>query len=145
MTTRGVRIAAAIAATALALTACSGQATPQPTPSSASAASSSGAVWPPSNMTGFGPNLAWRWTEKGTFRCESYQDGCFGVTVMTLNGCPDGVYIEVGVIDASGAVVDKANEITAGLAPVGIARATLSPPGGVGAGAQARLTKLSCL
>ena len=88
--------------------------------------------------------LAWQWTPKADVRCKSYQEGCYGITVATRDGCPDGIYIELAVTK-NGIVVDKANEITAGLGPGGVANAVLSPPTGVPTGAQAQVSKLQCL
>lgn len=145
MTTRGVRIAAAIAATALALTACGGKTQPAPTTSSPTTATTTKAAWPPIGMTGYGTELAWQWVGKNEpFDCEDYQEGCFGITVIALNGCPNGVYVEIGVV-SGGAVVDKANEITPALGPRRTARVALSPPGGVKTGEQAQLSRMSCL
>ena len=89
-------------------------------------------------------DLAWQWTPKGQFQCASYQDGCFGVTVATRDGCPHGIYVEVAVVEG-GVTVDKANEITAGLGPGDVAKVTLSPPTGVTKGQQAKVSDLNCL
>lgn len=101
------------------------------------------ADWAPSGYTAFG-DVAYRWTQSG-ITCKSFQDGCFGVTVATQNGCPGGVYIELAIVDANGAVVGKANEITAGLSKADVAQAVLSPPGGAPEGAKARVSQLNCL
>lgn len=104
------------------------------------------ATWtPPAGMTAYGSGLAYAWTPLADVDCKSYQDGCYGITVATQNGCPNGIYIELAITDESGAVVDKANDITAGLGKGATAKAVLSPPGGSPTGAKGRLAKLNCL
>lgn len=100
--------------------------------------------WPPADMDDAG-DVAWRWTQASEVSCKSYQDGCYGITVAAKYGCPSGVYIELAIIDTSGAAVDRANEITAGLGQGDVAKAVLSPPGGSPSGAKAKVTKLNCL
>lgn len=111
--------------------------------SSAMAAIAADASWVPAGMKSVG-DVAWKWTEDGLVECKSYQDRCFGVTVSPRYACPGGIYIEVAVLDG-GVVVDKANEITAGLGSGQTARAVLSPPGGAKRGAKAQLSDLNCL
>lgn len=76
--------------------------------------------------------------------CKEYQDGCYVYKILRTLGCSGGVYIEVAVLD-DGVVVDKANEITAGLQPGDEASVSLAPPGGIPSGAKARMSKLNCL
>lgn len=101
--------------------------------------------WPPTGFKAASEDLAWQWTPRGTVECKSYQDGCYGITVASLSGCPSGVYAEVAVVDTAGTVIDKANDITAGLSAGDRVKITLSPPGGVPSGARAKLTQLNCL
>lgn len=139
------RYFAAAGFAALALAGCTAQGSAAP---ASSASASTGTIqadtsWAPIGMKHVG-SLAWTWTPAAEFNCKSYQDGCFGITVATRDGCPGGIYIEVQVIE-DGAVVDKANEITAGLGPGDVAKVVLSPPGGAAADAQAKLADLNCL
>lgn len=131
-----VRYAVAVGVAVLALAGCSAKGSTTTKPATA-------APWAPTGYTEYG-DVAYRWTSSG-FACKSYQDNCFGVTVVARDGCPDGVYIELAVLDANGAVVDKANEITAGITNKDVAQAVLSPPGGAPKNAKARVTKLNCL
>lgn len=126
--------------TALALTACGANTTTTPPTTSAAAA------WAPAGMTAYGAGLAWEWTPQTQVTCKTYQDGsCYGVTVATQFGCSDGVYVELSIIDSSGASVGRANDITAGLTTGGKAKVALDMPGGAPKGAKARLSKLNCL
>lgn len=102
-------------------------------------------LWAPAGMTAYGAGLAWEWTPTALVDCKVYQDGCYGITVATQYGCPNGIFIEVSILDASGASIDKANDITAGLSAEGTAKSVLSPPGGAPKGAKAKLTRLNCL
>jgi hypothetical protein len=135
--TRSTVAAAGVLALVL-LAGCAGK----PSTTVATAATSAAASWASPGYTEMG-DVAYRWTS--TLACKSYQDGCFGITVITQNGCPNGVYIELAVMDTSGAVVGKANQITAGLAETDVAQETLSPPEGVTKGSKARVSKLNCL
>lgn len=100
--------------------------------------------WPPAGMNAGTDGVAWEYTDKADFKCKSYQDGCYGITVVSRDGCPSGVYIELAIM-SGGAAVGKANDITAGLPPGGKAIAVLSPPGGVPKAATGKLAKLNCL
>jgi len=136
-----IRRIAATATLALLLAGCANRSDPTfPTTISTQTSAPS---WVLPGWTQVG-DLAWKWTDADQGDCKSYQDGCFGITVMSKDGCPGGIYIEVAVLEG-GVVVDRANEITAGLDPRQQARAVLSPPGGTQAGAKAKLTDLSCL
>lgn len=137
------RYFAAVGFAVLALAGCASGGTAAPTPTAAPTTKAD-TSWAPIGMKHVG-SLAWTWTPAAEFDCKSYQDGCFGVTVATRDGCPGGIYIEVAVLDSSGAVVDKANEITAGLGPGDVAKAVLAPAGTVASNAQAKLADLNCL
>ena len=90
--------------------------------------------------------LAWHWTPTGGFKCKSYQDsGCWGITITTQSPCPNGVYIEIAILNEAGTTIDKANDITASLAPGEIAQSVLAPPSATPNGAKARLSQLNCL
>lgn len=137
-----VRYAVLAGFAALALAGCSGGQTVAPS-TTVAPTTTADTSWAPIGMVHVG-DLAWQWTPKGQYQCASYQDGCFGVTVATRDGCPHGIYVEVAVVEG-GVTVDKANEVTAGLGPGDVAKVTLSPPTGVTKGQQAKVSNLNCL
>ena len=89
--------------------------------------------------------VGYRWaSDFGTpFSCKSYDKSCWGVEIYTVYGCPRGVYIELALLDANGAVAGKTNEITAGLAPGDRAVAAI---GTMESGLkQARISQINCM
>lgn len=130
-----------IAFAGLAMAGCGSASVATPTSTTTAATAPN---WPPAGMNAGADGVAWEWTAHDEFKCKSYQDGCYGITVVSRDGCPSGVYIELAIM-SDGVAVGKANEITAGLAPGGKAQAVLSPPGGAPSTATGKLTKLNCL
>ena len=64
-------------------------------------------------------NVAWRWQATSEFRCTySGIDGrCFGIEVVTRDGCPDSLYVELSLIDANGAAIGFTNDTAGAILP----------------------------
>lgn len=99
------------------------------------------ASWHPADMKER-DDLAWKWSHNEV-KCESFYAGCWGITIVTQYGCPSGVYVELGILDSSGAIVGKANTITAGLGPGDTAKAAIGTTDD--SARQAKLTQLQCM
>jgi hypothetical protein len=139
MNLRGRGIAAlVIIGAGVALAGCGKAAT------GSSAATTSAAAWAPADYFEVG-DVAFKFMEPGDFDCKSYQDDCFGISVVSQNRCPNGIYIEVAVTDPSGTIVGKANEITAATNSSDVVKAVLAQPGGSPTGSRAKISKLNCL
>ena len=85
---------------------------PQPSPSVSSADYS----WVPSGFNFYGDDVAWRWAKKSEFMCK-IGDSCWGMFVVTKNGCPTSLYAEINIFDSAGTQVGYTNEVLRSLAP----------------------------
>ena len=52
-------------------------------------------------------NIAWKWAEKGSYKCEDY--GCISVEFISRDGCPNGLYAALNWLDSNDAVVSWDN------------------------------------
>ena len=64
-----------------------------------------------------GDNLAWVWNEKAHKRClDESDDYCWAITVVSRDGCPNGIYGEINVV-VNGTVTGYSNALLGSLAP----------------------------
>jgi len=71
--------------------------------------------------------------------------GCAGIQVMSKDGCPGGVYIEISLLDGDDVSLGKMNDITGALPPMGSAKAVLEAPRGGAEDAEAwRVEQTTC-
>lgn len=130
----------------ICLAGCASGGTVATTPPTITTPTTQDADWPPVGMTAWDQSIAFKWTPIAEVKCKSFQDGgCYGITITSKYACPSGIYVEVAIVDASGASIDKANDITAAGLAGGTVKTVLSPPGGAPSGAKARVSKLNCL
>jgi hypothetical protein len=61
--------------------------------------------WVPSGFTVWSTdsNIAWKWAEKGSYKCDNY--GCISVEFISRDGCPTGLYAALNWLDSNDAVV----------------------------------------
>ena len=75
--------------------------------------------WYPRGFTGYGDGLAWEWIDNND--C-GYSDGyCWGIWLVSRDGCPSGVYAEVN-IKSGGVVIDYSNDSLGSLAANDVAK-----------------------
>ena len=75
--------------------------------------------WIPSDFTGYpsDDNVAWRWASNSETNC-SYESGaCWSALVVTRDGCPNGIYAEIAILDKSGVQIDYTNDTTTRVLP----------------------------
>jgi hypothetical protein len=66
--------------------------------------------WIPSGFAEWDQNVAWRYLKPKEFDC-GYADYCFGIMVITKDGCPNGLYAELSLVDKNGTQVGYTNEM----------------------------------
>jgi hypothetical protein len=131
----------ALGGVALALAGCSGGSASSYVPTTQAAAAKSD-MPPGFQELEFGVGFRWADNFGTEYECASYAESCFGVELYSVYGCPSGVYIELALLNETGAVVGRANEITAGLAPgdhavVGVVSTTEAP--------KAKVSQINCM
>jgi hypothetical protein len=84
-------------------------------------------------------SVAYKWTNGA---CDTYGGACWTMRVISHNGCPDGLYAEINIEDASGTVIDYSNDTLGSLSSG--QQAALEFVTYEGAAHSARLTDVSC-
>lgn len=77
------------------------------------------APWWPSDYNAYpsDPSVAWRWMEPNEFNC-TYSDGsCWGMEVIARDGCSSSLYVELTILDSSGAAIDYTNDVAGSVTP----------------------------
>jgi hypothetical protein len=72
--------------------------------------------WIPGGFNQWSDNIAWRWAEKGEFKCK-YGESCWGMFVVSKEGCPNSLYAEINLYDSTGTNIGYTNESLSSLAP----------------------------
>jgi hypothetical protein len=100
-------------------------------------------AWFPSDFNEFAedPNVAWRWLENKEFTC-SLGDACWGMLVVSKNGCPNSLYVEVSILDSSGTQVSYSHDSLSVAAPMQKNKLTFESFDS--SANTARLAKISC-
>ncbi len=112
------------------------------TPSTSGAGTSGGsAAWAPSGyqVVSADPNVAWKWNAQPA--CPA-GGSCWGMTVIAHAGCPSSLYVEMSVLDGTGAAIGLTNAVTSALTPG--QRAILNFSSYETNGKSATPTKFSC-
>lgn len=74
--------------------------------------------WYPKGYREFSDGLAFRWLKSGEYHCASYSiNGCFGVSVLSRDGCSSSLYLELTTYDSAGNAVGFTNDTTGALLP----------------------------
>lgn len=84
--------------------------------------------------------VAWRWVENPT--CDYGR--CWQVEIVTRDGCPDGLYASLNIVDSSYAVIDYTNDSLDSLGPEQVARLTLTHLDDGEGEYQGELTEINC-
>ncbi len=73
----------------------------------------------PAGMTRWArdPRIAWAWSDEPAATCEDGRDWCRVMTVVSEEGCPDGLYVLAFVLGEVGDVIGYASARTESLAP----------------------------
>lgn len=85
------------------------------------------------------PSVAFRWVDRTT--CDT-GDSCWGMEIVAHDGCPDGLYVELSILDSSGAAIGFTNDTVGAIQRGGRARLTFDTY--EDAADKARLTEVSC-
>lgn len=77
--------------------------------------SSSDVSWIPTGFNAYSgdDSVAWRWGTKSETKCTYDSSSCWSVMVVTKDGCPNGIYAEIAILDSSGVQIDYTNDGTA--------------------------------
>ena len=62
-------------------------------------------------------NIAWRWLGPNEFSCK-YGDACWGMMIVTKNGCSSNLYAELSLLDKAGIQVGYTNETMSSALPL---------------------------
>lgn len=112
-----------------------------PTHTSAPAA----AAWQPPASFALAPDdptVAVRWMDTAEFKCTYSSGACWGMEVVARDGCPSSLYVELSLMDATGAAVGYTNAVAGSVSPGQHAKLVFDTlKEGV---AKARLTQVSC-
>jgi hypothetical protein len=75
--------------------------------------------WIPSNFGTFSGdnNVAYRWLENDEFDC-GYGDSCWGIMIMSKQGCPNGLYAELSILDRDDVQVGYTNDSVGSALPL---------------------------
>ena len=100
--------------------------------------------WYPEGFTEYegDSQIAWRWLDFGSEYSCSYGDYCWGMSIISRDGCPSSLYAEITILDSSGTNIGFTNDTTSGLGAGQKAKMIFET---FTAGANtARLAKISC-
>lgn len=93
--------------------------------------------WVPEGFTPFNNKIATKWTEVPSEGC--YLDGCYAMEVVSSEQC-DHLYVELALLDSSGANVGFTNDTTSSLSPGQRAVLVFN----ASTGEKARIAKVNC-
>lgn len=95
---------------------------------------------PPAGYTQFDAGTAYQWVANP--KCTYSTGSCWGALVVSRNACPNGLYGEISLIDASGTAIGYTNDDVGAVAAGQTARMTFDTFNT--AASKAKLTKISC-
>jgi hypothetical protein len=87
------------------------------------------------------PSVAWRWLENSEYECE-YGDGCWGLMVISKNGCLNGLYAELSLLDRNDVQVGYTNDSLSSSLPLQKSKMVFTTYDE--SADSARLSKISC-
>lgn len=61
-------------------------------------------------------NIAWRWLDSKEYTCSG--DGCWGIMVISKNGCQNGLYAEISILDKNDVQVGFTNDSLSSALPM---------------------------
>jgi hypothetical protein len=96
--------------------------TPEPDltkPHQPATAPNEASTWPPRGYTHIGDNVAFAWIRNNG--CGYGTGECWGIHVVTRDGCPNGLYAEANIVNGS-EVVDYTNDTLGSLSPGQVAK-----------------------
>lgn len=73
--------------------------------------------WYPKGYSQYDSTTAVKWLKGSQFKCDYYDSTCWGLGVISSEGCPSGLYVAINIEDSSGSVVDWSNDTVPSLAP----------------------------
>lgn len=101
--------------------------------------------WIPTEFNSYSddPNVGWRWLNKNEYKCSySTSDGCWGMMIITKDGCDNSLYAEISILDKNEVQIGYTNETASQALPMQKTRFVFDS---FDADADtARLSKISC-
>lgn len=85
-------------------------------------------------------NVAWRWLDSKEFECTG--DSCWGMMVVTKNGCPRNLYAEISILDKSQVQIGYTNDTLSSALPMQKSKLVFNSY--EKSAHSARLSKISC-
>ena len=75
--------------------------------------------WIPEGFSGVpdDDNVAWRWATTSETNCTYSSGSCWSVVMISKNGCPNGIYSELAILDSSGVQIDFTSDSTTRVPP----------------------------
>jgi hypothetical protein len=75
--------------------------------------------WIPEGFSGVpdDDNVAWRWATTSETNCTYSSGSCWSVVMISKNGCPNGIYSELAILDSSGVQIDFTSDSTTRVLP----------------------------
>lgn len=100
-------------------------------------------AWVPAGFTAVAPDVAMKWKQAADLDC-SYYDTCAGIEVVSRQGCPSGVYVEMARVDSAGVLGEKSNQIGPAM---GAGERAVLVVGWLGdePGGKVKVTQISCM
>ncbi len=99
--------------------------------------------WYPKGYSQLDDNLAVKWLKPHSYSCEYSGSSCWGLSVISAQGCPTSLYVAINIEDSSGTVVDWSNDTLPSLAPGKAAKLVFTSFSK--GGSTARISDYSCL
>lgn len=94
--------------------------------------------WAPEGFNERSDGTAFQWIDVPAGRC--YSDTCYAMEVVSKDSCPNGLYVELTLLDESNVNVGYTNDFTSGLKQGETAQLVFNAT----AGSKARINKINC-
>jgi hypothetical protein len=75
--------------------------------------------WIPTEFNSYSDdaNVAWRWLKDNEYKC-TYGDSCWGMMVISKNGCDRSLYAEISILDKSDVQIGYTNDTASQALPM---------------------------
>jgi hypothetical protein len=99
--------------------------------------------WIPTEFNSYSedPNIGWRWLKDNEFKC-TYGESCWGMMVISKDGCDRSLYAEVSILDKNEVQIGYTNDTASQALPMQKTKLVFNTF--EDEAETARLTKISC-